>query len=100
MLGLLAHRAVPVEAQPGEILEDRRGILVAAPGPGDIFEAEQEAPPIAPRRPPCFRPRTAVAEMQIARRAGRETRHRRAGSRHELRCGCQRHPAWASFPRL
>ena len=54
MLGLLAHRAVPVEAQPGEILDDRLGILVAAPGPVDIFEAKQKAPPIAPRRPPSF----------------------------------------------
>jgi hypothetical protein len=78
MLGLLAHRSVPIELQPGEVLEDRRGILVAAPRPVDILEAEQKAACVKPRRAPPFERRADMAEMQIAGRARREARHRRA----------------------
>src|SRR5205823_2412184 len=84
MLRLLSHRPVPIKAQPGEVLQDRCGIFVAAPGPVDILEAEQKAASAAPCRVPPFERRADMAEMQIAGRARRKACHDRAGCR---RCG-------------
>src|SRR5689334_21145822 len=66
MLRLLAHRPVPVDAEPGEVLEYCCGIFVAAAGPVDILKAEQKATPLAPRRAPPLERRADMAEMQIA----------------------------------
>jgi len=54
MLRLSAHRPVPIEAEPGQIFEDCGGIFLAATGPVDILDAQQQAPSVPPRRTPAF----------------------------------------------
>ncbi len=48
MLRLHAHLPVPVQAEPGQILQDRRGVFRAAAGRVDILQPQQE-PPAASR---------------------------------------------------
>src|SRR5438132_7296426 len=86
MLGLFAHRAVPDEAEPGEILDNGCGILVAAAGPVDVLETEQKAPLYTPRRLPAFERRADVTEMQVTGRARRKAGHRSPFSHSRLRC--------------
>jgi len=76
MLRLSTHRTVPAEAEPGQIFEDCGGILLAAAGPVDILDAQQEAPSVLPRRTPAFERRTDVTEVQITGGARRKARHR------------------------
>ncbi len=44
------HLAIPVEPQPGEVLQDRRGEVRAAAQRVDVLEAQQEAPARLARR--------------------------------------------------
>src|SRR5262249_36134414 len=86
MLGLFAYHPVPVEAEPGKILDDRCGILVPAAAPVDVFEAKQKMSPSAPRRPPAFERRADVTEMQVTRRARGKSGHCSPLSHPALRC--------------
>src|SRR5947209_9851331 len=95
MLRLLAHRPVPVDAEPGEVLENCCGILVVAAGPVDILEPKQKTAPAMPRRAPSLERRADVTEMQIPGRAWRKACHRRGAIR---RCGCHLGPRWAGVP--
>src|SRR5262245_59160291 len=62
MLRLLSHRPVPVKAEPRQVFEDRRSVVVAASGRVDVLEPKQKAAPIAPRGTPSFEHRADVAE--------------------------------------
>jgi hypothetical protein len=87
MLGLLTHRAVPAQPEPGKIIEDRRSIFVAAASLIDVLKPEQKPPPGAARCTPSFERRTDVTEMQVTRRARRKPRHGRFGRHPGFRCG-------------
>lgn len=52
MAGLGADRAVPVEAEPGQVLGDCRSVVGAAAGGIEILDAEQEASAGLPRAAP------------------------------------------------
>src|SRR5699024_10622336 len=72
VLRLAQHRLGPGEAEPGEIAEDRRLEGRTAARPGDVLDAEHEAP--APRRGESGggQRRGGVAEVQEPGRRGRE----------------------------
>src|SRR5262249_21864349 len=72
IFGLPAPRPAPIEAEPRQIVEDCGGIFLAAAGPVDILDAQQEAPSVPPRRAPAFERRTDVTEMQITGGARRK----------------------------
>src|SRR5205807_10658065 len=72
MLRLPADRPVPVEAEPREVLNDRRGVLGAAAGMIDVFEPQQKPPARLSRRPPAFERRADMPQMQVTCRARRE----------------------------
>src|SRR5262249_9199422 len=85
MLALAAHRRLPYEAEPGEILEDRRLEFGAAARAVDILDAQQQAATRRPRHLEIGEGGQRVAEMQKAVRARCEAkdrrRHRRYGCR-------------------
>ena len=75
MLGLTAYRSVPVEPEPGQILDDRVGVFGAAARHVDVFKSQQKRAFRRARRPPPFKRRADMPEMQIPGRARRETGH-------------------------
>jgi hypothetical protein len=72
MFGLHPYVAVPIEAEPSEILQNRRSEFRAAAAAVDILDAQQKAPARRARRAPADQRRMGMAEMQIAGGAGRE----------------------------
>ena len=86
VIGLAAHRPVPVEAEPAEIVQDRRLELGPAAGRVDILDAQQEPAGIhRPRPVPPDQRRMRVAQMQKAGRAGRESRDGHRATK--IKCG-------------
>ena len=73
MLGLPAHRLFPGQAQPGEVVENRRLVFRAAACRVDVFEAQQEPPSGLLRRRIGGQGRKGVPAMQAARRRRGET---------------------------
>jgi len=87
MLGLLAPTGRPVEAQPGEIIEDRPPLLLVAERVRSISSRRrQKTTSIAPKLLAILRAPKGRAEVQLTRRAGRETLTVDRKSL-ELRCG-------------
>ena len=82
MLGLPPHRLLPVDAEPGEVLVDRRLELRPAARRVDVLDAQQQAPARRPRHVEIEQRREGVAEMQIAVRARRKAEN---GWRHAHR---------------
>ncbi len=83
MLGLTAHRLLPVEAEPGEIVIDCLLKFRAAAFEIDVFDPEQELAAGGKRHFLIEQCRKAVAEMQIAIRRRREAKDaRNIGSCH------------------
>src|SRR5262249_39011139 len=80
VLGLPAHRAVPIESKPGEALEDRDDEFLAAAGGIDVLDAQEEAPARRARRAPAHERRMRVAEMEAAGGARREARDEAQGA--------------------
>ena len=74
MLGLAAHLAVPIETEPGQILDDAGDELVAASRLVDVFDPQQELSAGVARPPPREQRGIGVAEMQPPGRARREPR--------------------------
>src|SRR3954452_18401906 len=72
MPGLAADRSVPVEAEPGEVLDDRRVVFGPAAGVVDILDPQQKQPAGLARRAPALERRADMPQMQITRRARRE----------------------------
>ena len=72
MLGLPAHRRLPPEPEPGEILVDGGLEFGAAAGEVDVFDAQQEAARMGPRQRLVEQRREGVPEMQEAVGARRE----------------------------
>ena len=72
MLRLAAHRKLPAQPQPGQIVFDGGTIFRAAAGAIDIFDAQQKAPAVCFRRPFRIERRKCVAQMQMPRRRGGE----------------------------
>ena len=72
VLGLAAYRPVPVDAQPGEVLEDR--LLEGRPAARtvDVLDAQQEAAALGAGIGPGDQRRIGVAEVHVARRRRRE----------------------------
>ena len=73
MMGLPAYRFVAGDAEPGQILLDRRRDSRPAALLVDILKADQEAPGVGGRQAGGEPGRIGVPEMQAAGRAGRET---------------------------
>ena len=74
MIRLAAHLAVPVEAQPAQILEDGRLELRPAAADVGVLDAHQEFAAGLARPRPGDQRRIGAAEMQQAGRAGGKTR--------------------------
>ena len=74
MLGLAPHLAVPVEAEPFQIVQDRRLELALAAADVDVLDAHQEAAAGLARAMPAGPGRVGRAEMQLAGRAGGKAR--------------------------
>ena len=74
MIGLAAHLAVPVEAQPVEVGQDRGLVFALAAADVDILDAHQESAARLARAMPADPGRIGAAEMQLAGRAGSKTR--------------------------
>src|SRR5262249_71764 len=72
VLGLPAHRLLPLEAEPGEILLDRRLERWPAAGAVEILDAQQESAPGRLSNPVGEEGRMGMAEVKAARRARRE----------------------------
>ena len=88
VLRLHAHRPVPVEAQPGQVLLNRGGELGAAAGGIDILDPQQEPAARLARPPPRSQRGERVAEMEIAGGAGGEAGDDgHAGRRREVPSG-------------
>src|SRR4029079_16116457 len=81
MLGLAAHRAVPVEAEPAQVGLDRRFEFAPAAADVDVLDAQQEPPARLARAAPGNARRAGMAEMQLPGRACREARDQRHGRR-------------------
>src|SRR3546814_8151340 len=75
MRRLAPHRAVPVEPQPGQILQDAVGELGPAAAGVDVLDAQQEMAARGARRLAGEQGRPGVSEMQPAGRARREAGH-------------------------
>src|SRR5580693_8423205 len=81
MLRLHPDVAVPIEPEPGEVVDNRRRELRAAAPGIDVLQPQQEFPARFPRPPPGEQRRMGVAQMQAAGRTGREP----GGYRHAAR---------------
>ena len=81
MLRLHPHLAIPVEAEPCQVLQDRGGEFGAAACRVDVLQAQQEPPARLARAAPGEQRAERVAEMQIAGRAWREARDDRFAHR-------------------
>lgn len=75
MIGLAAHRLLPVEAEPGEVLGDAGLEFGAAAGAVDILDAQEKAARILPCRAITQESGVDVAEMEMTCRTGRESRN-------------------------
>lgn len=73
MLALEADRLLPLQSEPGEIVEDRRGVPGRAAGRIDVFDAEEEAPPAAPAQLKGGERGKGVAFVEQAGRTGGES---------------------------
>ena len=78
MLRLAAHRALPLDPEPGEVLADRSLELVARAAPVDVLGAQDEASARGLRLEVALERRAGVTQMHVARRAGCEAGHERA----------------------
>src|SRR5258708_8627469 len=87
MLRLHAHGAIPIEAEPGEVVEDCRGEFRTRAGAVDVFDAQQKPSAGGSGFAPGGESRMGVAEMQPAGRA-----RRKPGDA----CGAHRGPADAN----
>ncbi len=97
VLRLHPHLAIPVEAEPGQVLEDRRGELRTAARPVDVFQAEQEPAAGLSRAAPGEQRAERVAEMQVAGGAWREAGDDRHGTAAQgSRVGGKGRGAWRS----
>src|SRR5690606_33918861 len=72
MLGLAPDRHRPVEAEPGEIVEQRRLEGRTRAAEVDVLDAQQEAAALVFRGVPSEERGISVTEMEMAGRAGRE----------------------------
>ena len=77
MLGLAADLAVPVDAEPGQVLVDALLELRPAALAVDVLDPQQEAPARIARRLVAEQGRVGVTQMEVAARARREARHLR-----------------------
>ena len=75
MARLAPHIAVPVEPEPGQILEDRGDEFLAAAAFVDVLDAQEKAPALLARAAPGIERGKSVAQMQEPGRARREPRH-------------------------
>src|SRR5437763_16615241 len=73
VLRLAAHRLVPVESQPGQILNNGLVELGSASAEIYIFDTKHEFPGISLSRLPRHERRIGVAEMQKSRWTWRES---------------------------
>ena len=80
MLGLPPHRLLPGDAEPGEVLVDRRLVFRPAARRVDVLDAQQQPPAGGARHLDIEQRRQRMAEMQIAVRARREAENGRASS--------------------
>ena len=84
MLGLPAHRLLPFDAEPGEVVIDRGLEFRPAAGLVDILDAQQEHPAAAPRQIEIEQRGIGMAEMEPAvRRWGKSEngwRHQQLGA--------------------
>lgn len=76
MFGLAPHRLFPIEAEPGEVLEDRGLEFRPAARPVDILDPQQETAAHGCRHVVIEDRRQGVAEMQETVRTRRETKNR------------------------
>src|SRR5262245_32755223 len=74
MLGLAPYLAVPVEAQPAQVLEHRLLEFAPATADVDVLDAHQEAATRLPGAMPAGPGRIGASQVQLARRTGGETR--------------------------
>src|SRR5690348_9081320 len=72
MIGLAAHRPVPVKPEPGKIFQDGIGEMRPAAGVVDVLQTQQESAARLPCRAPAFESRADMPEMQIPGRARRK----------------------------
>src|SRR5690242_15488494 len=72
VIGLPAHRRLPLKPQPGKVLEDARLEFGPAAAAVDILDAQEEAPAALSRAVGGEERGVRMAEMEAARRAGRE----------------------------
>ena len=84
VLRLHADLAIPIETEPGQVLQDRRGEFGAATRGIDVLEAQQEPAAGFARAAPGEQRAERVAEMQVAGGAGREAGDDRHGMRHKV----------------
>jgi hypothetical protein len=80
VIGLAPHRRLPIQPQPGQILENRGLIFGPTAGLVDVLDAQDEAPACGARRRPGGQGREGVAPVQQA--GGRRGE---AGDEHQLR---------------
>ncbi len=66
MLALLAHRLLPFDAEPGEVLEDRLLVFGAAARLVDVLDAQQQAPARGSGHVEIQECRQCMADMQVA----------------------------------
>jgi hypothetical protein len=74
MIGLAPDGAVPLDADPAQVLEDALLELRPAALPVDVLDPEQEPAARHPRRLVGEQRGIGVAQVQVAGRAGREPR--------------------------
>ncbi len=79
--GLVKGRTVPIEAEPVQVVFDRLGVLRAAAGGVDVFDAQQEGAVGRAGRLPGEQGGANVAEMQGAGGAGGEAGDDQGGRR-------------------
>src|SRR5438128_2688157 len=68
---------IPVESEPAQILDDRLFGLDARPLGVGIFNPQNEDAIVTARQEPIEERRARVADVQVARRAGRKSNPRR-----------------------
>ncbi len=72
-LGLEDYLAVPVDSEPGEVLDDRVDMLGAGAAGIDVLDPQKEGAVAAPGEIVGEQGRESVAQMQPTGRARRET---------------------------
>jgi len=84
MFRLATRRAIPVETEPGQILEDRCLVFRLATGGVDVLDPQQEAPPSLPRAPPSKQGGASVPGVQQPGGTRGKTRDNRRGAHKTL----------------